>query len=188
MLNSLKDKSQRLPALSELFQVGQLVRGTITSLETQPKAGATSSKSGKKSINLSLLVSKLNSALTTESIQSGTPATACVTSVEDHGYTVSFGNGVKGFLSKRIQPDGGQDGGAGGLKPGMLVECTALSSKGKPGRSIKVTAAPSVIAEAVTNDYAGLTIGESPLSLLLVMTVMHLQPFTHDSGMLLDVY
>ena len=163
VLNGLKDKTQRPPALTELFQAGQLVRGTILSLENQPRAGASNSKSGKKTINISLTVSKLNSALTIDSIQSGTPTTACVTSVEDHGYTVSFGKGMKGFLSKRTQPDGGQGEGAKGLKPGMLVECVAPSSKGKPGRAIKVSAAPNVIAEAVTADYEGLSIGESTI-------------------------
>ena len=161
MLSGLKEKSQRPPALTELFQADQLVRGTILSLENQPKAGASNSKSGKKTINISLTASQLNSALTIESIQSGTPTTACVTSVEDHGYTVSFGKGMKGFLSKRTQPNEGQGEGAKGLKPGMLVECVALSSKGKPGRAIKVSAAPNVIAEAVTVDYEGLTIGKS---------------------------
>ena len=161
MLSGLKTKSERPPALTELFQAGQLVRGTILSLETQPKAGASDSKSGKKTINISLTVSKLNSALTTESIQCGTPTTACVISVEDHGYTVTFGKGVKGFLSKRTEPKEGQEESGKGLKPGMLVECVALSTKGKPGRAIKVSAAPNVIAEAVTNDYEGLSIGES---------------------------
>ncbi len=161
VLNGLKDIIQRPPALTELFQTGQLVRGTILSLANQPKAGASNSKSGKKTINISLSVSKLNSALTVDSIQSGTPTTACVTSLEDHGYTVTFGKGMKGFLSKRTQPDGGQGEGAKGLKPGMLVECVAPSTKGKPGRAIKVSAAPNVIAEAVTVDYEGLSIGES---------------------------
>lgn len=76
MLSGLKDKTQRPPALTELFQAGQLVRSTILSLENQPKAGASNSKSGKKTINVSLTVSKLNSALTIDSIQSGTPTTA----------------------------------------------------------------------------------------------------------------
>jgi len=161
VLSGLKEKSQRPPALTELFQAGQLVRGTILSLENQPKAGASNSKSGRKTINISLTVSKLNSALTIETIQSGTPTTACVTSMEDHGYTVSFGKGMKGFLSKRTQPNGGQGEGAKGLKPGMLVECVAPSSKGKPSRTIKVSAAPNAVAEAVTVDYDGLSIGKS---------------------------
>ncbi|KAA6421786.1 MAG: RRP5 protein, partial [Trebouxia sp. A1-2] len=54
VLSGLKTKSERPPALTELFQAGQLVRGTILSLETQPKAGASNSKSGKKTINISL--------------------------------------------------------------------------------------------------------------------------------------
>lgn len=143
VLASLKEKSQRLPALSELFHVGQLVRGVIISLENQPKAGASNSKSGKKAVNLTLLVNKLNSALTSETIQSGAPSTACVTSVEDHGYTVSFGKGIKGFLSKLTQPNA-REGGTGGvteLKPGMLVECIAVKSKVKQGKTVKVTAA-----------------------------------------------
>ncbi|KAL0048743.1 hypothetical protein WJX82_009925 [Trebouxia sp. C0006] len=133
MLSGLKDKTQRPPALTELFQA----------------------------------------ALTIDSIQSGTPTTACVTSVEDHGYTVSFGKGMKGFLSKRTQPNGGQGEGAKGLKPGMLVECVAPSSKGKPDRAIKVSAAPNVIAEAVTVDYEGLSIGALMPGALVEAHIQH---------------
>ena len=169
VLASLKEKSQRLPALSELFHVGQLVRGVILSLDNQPKASATNSKSGKKTINISLTVSKLNAALLAEAIQSGSPTTGCVTSIEDHGYTITFGKGLKGFLSKQSRPKGqGEGSGKGsgqgpGLKAGMLVECVAVGSKGKQAKALKVTAAPNVIAEAVTNDYEGLSIGESTL-------------------------
>lgn len=164
-LASLKSKAKQMPALSDLFSVGQLVKGVVIGAEVQPnKKGPANSKAGKKTIHLSLTVSKVNAALTSASIHSGAPVTACVTSEEDHGYTVVLGNDVKGFLSKRALSKGGQQGGpqgvAGGLKPGMLVECMAQGSKGKAGKTVKVTADPSAIAEAVTDDYEGLNIGK----------------------------
>ena len=155
-LGGLKSKSQKLPALVDLFHVGQLVRGIIIALDQQRKAGASNSKSGKKTISLSLQVSKVNSAMTPESLQQHIPVPACVMSVEDHGYTLSFGiKGVTGFLSKKSQKDGP------GFKPGMLIECVAQSQKGKQ-KTVKVTAAASTVAEALTEDYAGLSIGQLP--------------------------
>ena len=163
MLATLQTKSQKLPALVDLFHVGQLVRGMILALEHKPKAGASSSKPGKKTISLSLQVSKVNSALTSEAIQHHVPLPACVTSVEDHGYTLSFGiKGVMGFLSKknRVHSSKGNDN---GLKAGMLVECIAVQAQKANQKTVKVTAAPSAIAESVIEDFAGLSIGESQL-------------------------
>lgn len=159
---SLKDKSQKPPALPDLFHIGQLVRGIIVALDQKPKAGATNSKSGKKTISLSLQVSKVNSALTTEAIQRKVPLPACITSVEDHGYTLSFGiKGVSGFLSKQSSSTGNAEN-KSTLRPGMLIECVAQSQKAKQ-KTVKVTAAASAVAETVTDDYAGLNIGRLQL-------------------------
>lgn len=135
--------------------MGQLVRAIIIGLDQQAKAGASNSKTGKKIIRLSLQLSKVSAALTPEAVQRNVPLPACITSVEDHGYTLSFGiKGITGFLSKKSQTSGAK-GEAAGLKPGMLIECVAQSQKAKQ----KVTAAPSVITDALTEDYPGLNIG-----------------------------
>lgn len=150
------------PALADIFHVGQLVRAIIIGLDQQAKAGASNSKSGKKIIRLSLQLSKVSASLTLEAVQRNVPLPACVTSVEDHGYTLSFGiKGITGFLSKKSQGSGTQ-GEAAGLKPGMLIECAAQSQKAKQ-KTVKVTAAPSVVTDAVTEDYPGLNIGK-PIS------------------------
>lgn len=144
--------------------MGQLVRAIIIGLDQQPRAGASSSKSGKKIISLSLQVSKVNSAVTGEAIQRSVPLSACVSSVEDHGYTLSFGiKGITGFLSRKHQGSARKED-AAGLKPGMLIECVAQGQKGKQ-KTFKVTAAPSVVTDTVTDDYAGLSIGRSHLYL-----------------------
>lgn len=156
-------KSHKSPALAEICHVGQLVRTIIIGLDQQPRAGASNSKSGKKTIRLSLQLSKVNSALTPEAVQRNVPLPACVTSVEDHGYTLSFGiKGITGFLSKKSQGSGTKDQ-AAGLKPGTLIECVAQSQKAKQN-TVKVTAAPSVVTDAVTEDYPGLSIGKANLS------------------------
>lgn len=155
-----KDKSHKAPALADLFHVGQLVRAIVIGLDQQPRAGASNSKSGKKTISLSLQVSKVNSAVTAEAVQHSVPCSACVTSVEDHGYTLSFGiKGITGFLSKKHQGSSKKED-AAGLKPGMLIECVAQGQEGKQ-KTVKVTASPSVVTATVTEDYAGLSIGKS---------------------------
>ena len=159
---NLKDKSHKPPAVADLFHVGQLVRAIIIGLDQQPRAGASNSKSGKKTISLSLQVSKVNSALTSETIQRNVPLPACVTSVEDHGYTLSFGiKGVTGFLSKKNQGNGKKED-AAGLKPGMLIECVAQNQKAKQ-KTVKVIAAPCAVTDTLTEDYPGLSIGKACL-------------------------
>ena len=159
----MKDKSFQSPVLADLIHVGQLVRAIIIGLDQQPRAGASNSKSGKKTISLSLQVSKVNSGLTTEALQRNVPLPACVISVEDHGYTLSFGiKGVTGFLSKKNQGSGKKDD-AAGLKPGMLIECVAQSQKAKQ-KTVKATAAPTVITDTMTEDYPGLSIGKTRLT------------------------
>lgn len=46
---------------------------------------------GKKHVGLSLRVRRLHSSLTAASLEEGMGLTACVSSVEDHGYILNFG-------------------------------------------------------------------------------------------------
>ena len=159
VLATSNDKAQKQPGPADLFHIGQLVRGIIVGLDQQAKAGASNSKSGKKNIQLSLLVSKVNAGLTSEALQRNMPLPACVVSVEDHGYTLSFGmKGITGFLSKK---SAGTDT---GLQPGMLIECAAASSKQAKQSTVKVTASSSAVAVTVTEDYAGLSIGKTHIA------------------------
>ena len=166
----LTPRPSKSPALAEIFHVGQLVRAVIVGLDQQARAGASNSKSGKKIIRLSLQLSKVNAALTPEAVQRNAPLPACVTSVEDHGYTLSFGiKGITGFLSKKSQGSGA----AAGLKPGMLIECVAQSQKAKQ-KTVKVTAAPGAVTDALTEDYPGLSIGKAHLMHRSVMPWLRL--------------
>lgn len=85
-----------LPSLSDLFHVGQLVRGVVLELEqgTSKADASTDGKEGhsrRKGITLSLLVSRLNAGVAHDALVSGVPIAASVRSVEDHGYTLTFG-------------------------------------------------------------------------------------------------
>lgn len=159
LLAKLHTQTQPLPRLTDLFSTGQLVRCTVTSLEHQAKAqtlNSKSSKGSKKSVHLSLAVRKVNAGLSAETLQEGLALPACVTSIEDHGYSLTFGiKGVNGFLPKKVHAKA--YGSASVLKPGMLVECVVASAGNK--RLVKVTTDPEALSRAFLNDFEGLHIG-----------------------------
>ncbi|KAK9823324.1 hypothetical protein WJX72_001906 [[Myrmecia] bisecta] len=77
-------------------------------------------------------------------------------SVEDHGYTLTFGiKGVTGFL-KRSDHEASY-GADAKLQPGMLVECAVTGSANR--RMVNVTTEPQAVVGAVTKEWDGLTIG-----------------------------
>ena len=160
LLAKLHAQSQPLPKLTDLFSTGQLVRCTITGLEQQSRAQTPSSKSAKgakKSVHLSSAVSKVNAGLSAETLQEGLALPACVTSIEDHGYSLSFGvKGTNGFLPKKVHAKA--YGSASVLKPGMLVECVVTSAANR--RLVKVTTDPEALSEAIVSDFEGLHIGK----------------------------
>jgi len=83
--------AKQVAALADAFTVGQLVRCEVTGLKK--KEG----KSSGSSIELSLCLSKLHQGLELGSLRTGSALPACVRSVEDHGYLLSFGiAGVSG--------------------------------------------------------------------------------------------
>lgn len=161
VLAKARAESEPLPKLTDLFSTGQLVRGTITSLEQQSRAqtiGSKAAKGTKKSVHLSLAVSKVNSGLSAETLQEGLALAACVTSIEDHGYSLSFGvKGANGFLPKKVHAKA--YGNASVLKPGMLVECVVTSAVNK--RLVMVTTDPELLSGAMLKDFEGLHIGET---------------------------
>lgn len=162
MLAKMHSQSQPLPKLTDLFSTGQLVRCTVTGLKQHSKAQTPASKStkgSKKSVHLSLAVSKVNSGLSADNLQEGMALPACITSIEDHGYSLAFGvKGVTGFLPKKVHAKA--YGSASVLKPGMLVESVVTSSGNK--RLVKVTTDPDALSAAVLKDFEGLHIGTYP--------------------------
>ena len=85
--------------LTKLFHVGQYVRCMIVGLPGDPAPGASKATTSmpaqavvlNKSIQLSLRLKKLCSALGTASLYEGAVVPASVRSAEDHGYTLDLG-------------------------------------------------------------------------------------------------
>ncbi|EFN56095.1 hypothetical protein CHLNCDRAFT_145628 [Chlorella variabilis] len=165
-----------LPPLTDLFTIGQLVRGTVVALrsgssgdsESAGKAGAKKAAAAeggaggakKKRVDLSLRVSKMNAGLGPESLREGLALPACVSSVEDHGYLLALGvKGVSGFLPKKAAAAAGR-----ALAPGMLLD-VAVPPGGAPkpagggGSVLGVVCAPEAVAMAVAREWEGLNIG-----------------------------
>ena len=163
--------------LSSLFHVGQLVRCVITNIqhgsgdddnknkhndaaaddvETKNKTKSKKKKK-KKRVEASLHVSKINSGLSIDSVRPGCVLPACVKSVEDHGYVLSFGiRGTTGFLPKKDLKVNHPLS----LVEGSLVDVGVVAAVGEGGSGhVLVTAAPSVTATTPTAEWEGLNIG-----------------------------
>ncbi|KAL4852689.1 rRNA biogenesis protein RRP5 [Chlorella vulgaris] len=165
-----------LPALIDLFSIGQLVRATVTAVrsgggneagndQAGAKAASADAKDGSKKkatkrVMLSLRVSKMNGGLGPESLQGGMALPACVRSVEDHGFTLALGiKGVSGFLSKKEAAAAGRP-----LAPGVLLDVVvpaggAPKPAGGGSSVVHVTCLPEAVATAVSHEWEGLNIG-----------------------------
>lgn len=83
-------------------------------------SGKHGGKADSKRVELSLCPSLLNEGLTIDAIHEGMALTACVKSVEDHGFVLTFGVlSLSGFVLKRDLGEGGA------LRKGQLVQCVA---------------------------------------------------------------
>ena len=101
-------RGSRLP-LARLFHVGQYVRCSILMLEEgaplwRVRAGLkqptdtirpAGNKEQRRRIHLSLRLSRLAAGLAASALRQGACLPGCVTSVEDHGYLLSFGIQVR---------------------------------------------------------------------------------------------
>jgi len=104
--------------LNSLFELGQYVRCYVTKLHGQGDGA------GKKTIELSTRAQDVNSGLTGDTVREGAVLTACIKSVEDHGYLLDFGIGsTSGFLLKK-------DSSKTSLKQGSVLEVYVRSIKG----------------------------------------------------------
>ena len=85
------------PPLTDLFAVGQFVRCVVV----EGPEGAGEGRSAKH-VELSLLLRDVQGQLGAGGLVEGAAVGACVRSVEDHGYTLSFGiKGTSGFLRRK---------------------------------------------------------------------------------------
>jgi rRNA biogenesis protein RRP5 len=162
-----KDSKDSL-SLSELFKIGQLVKCMIINLPTDNnnnndnKAAAAGGGDGKRRrrIQLSLLTSKINKEISAKSLKKDMALTACVQSVEDHGYLLSFGiPGTSGFLPKKkaASISNIQRRTSPIITAGTLLQIVIEKEGSKPGAFI-VTADPDTVASNVAKEGDGLNI------------------------------
>ncbi|KAJ7541483.1 hypothetical protein O6H91_10G061600 [Diphasiastrum complanatum] len=140
-------------SLKDVFFVGQLVACSVLNLESRPEKGQ---KKGSKRVELSLRLSYIYEGLVIDAVHEGLLMVACVSSVEDHGYLLSFGvPGITGFLLRRDYMDGAA---ASKLQKGQLVQgiVTAVD-KARCRVSLKSNA--ESLASNVATDHEGLTLG-----------------------------
>ncbi|KAL4451480.1 hypothetical protein ABPG75_007142 [Micractinium tetrahymenae] len=166
-----------LPQLTDLFTIGQLVRCTVTGLrDGSNEGGGAAAADGRKKkkkgskgeeeerkrrkrVDVSLRLSKLCAGLGPEAVREGLALPACVRSVEDHGYLLSFGiKGVSGFLPKKEAAAVGRP-----LAPGALLEVVVAPGGVKPAgggaTSATVQCAHEAVSGAVAREWEGLNIG-----------------------------
>lgn len=84
-----------IPSLTQLFTPGQFVRGCILDLNDGEDSGAAAKGKGaskkRKGIDMSLQLKHVSSGLAVDAIHQGMALPACVKTVEDHGYVLTFG-------------------------------------------------------------------------------------------------
>jgi rRNA biogenesis protein RRP5 len=138
-----------LPSLSQLFAPGQHIVTTIIKLGDGDGAKA------RKRIELSARLKYTNAGLTPSSLKPGMVISACVKSVEDHGYTLSLAiKGASAFLRKASVDDEASSQ-QKKLVPGSLIDVIVTETKGKV--SI-VSSDPEEISGTVSKQWDGLTI------------------------------
>ncbi|KAI8105276.1 hypothetical protein M9435_000444 [Picochlorum sp. BPE23] len=131
--------------LNAYFSLGSYVRCSVVDV-----AGQESGKQEKKKIFLSTKVSSVNKGLDRDAVREGSCLTACVKSVEDHGYIVDFGiKGTTGFLMKKNTVKE--------YLEGSILDVMVKSMKHE-GHAI-VTGIPKDVDTSMTNEWSGVSIG-----------------------------
>lgn len=120
-----------IPKLSDAFKLGQWLRAIIVSTETDDN---------KKRLELTIDPDMVNGSIDDKDIVPGQAVQGSVSSVEDHGLVIDFGNSkVSGFISKKELAFVGFD--IATAKPGQVLLLTILS-KSPNGRTVTLTASP----------------------------------------------
>ncbi|CAL5224877.1 g7636 [Coccomyxa viridis] len=149
-------KAAAMP-LQDLFAVGQLVRCSVVALHDKDSSDAP--HKGKRAIELSLHVAKVNDGIGAGSLTAGLQLAACVRSIEDHGFLLSIGiQGMSAFLERTnwVKACGGHNR---PLLPGALLEVVVTAAPKQGKRMVHVSVDPKVKAKAVVKEWEGLTIG-----------------------------
>ncbi|GBG61584.1 hypothetical protein CBR_g22381 [Chara braunii] len=141
-------------SLKDLFFIGQLVCCTVSSLRR-----VEGRKKTYKRIEASLRLKKLYDDLSINSVHEGMLLHACVSSIEDHGFLLTFGEGAKlsGFLLRKDHTK--EDGSPGAeLRRGQFIQCVVLSVD-KQRRSVLVKSDPAVVLSALVREQDEVTVG-----------------------------
>ncbi|XP_062503604.1 protein RRP5 homolog isoform X2 [Corticium candelabrum] len=122
-----------VPNFSDILNVGSLVRCYVQNIKSSPNK--------HHRIQLSTEPGLVNSMLKSSCVQEGLVLSGCVTSVEEHGYIMSFGiEGRNGFLQNRHAKKYIKDKNGG--KPlcvGQVVDCCVLSFEPCELKTVPVT-------------------------------------------------
>lgn len=139
-------------SIEDLFTVGQLVPCVVCRLG---RGEENETIKDSKRICLSLRLSLLHKGLTIEAVQDGMVMMACVKSVEDHGYVLSFGlPSFSGFLPHRDNKAGST---GSKLKKGQLVQ-GVVSGIDRVTRVISMKIDPTLVNNNMIKDYGGLSV------------------------------
>lgn len=139
-------------SINDLFTVGQLVPCVVCRLG---RGEENETRKDSKRICLSLRLSLLHKGLTIDAVQDGMVMMACVKSVEDHGYVLSFGlPSFSGFLPHRDNKAGST---GSQLKKGQLVQ-GVVSGIDRVTRVIAMKIDPTLVNNNMIKDYGGLSV------------------------------
>eukprot|EP00889_Picochlorum_renovo_P001993 jgi/Picre1/29023/NNA_004417.t1 len=131
--------------LNAYFSLGSYVRCSVVECR-----GAREWKARKEEDFSSTKVSSVNKGLDRDAVREGSCLTACVKSVEDHGYIVDFGiKGTTGFLMKKNTVKE--------YLEGSILDVMVKSMKHE-GHAI-VTGIPKDVDTSMTNEWSGVSIG-----------------------------
>ena len=141
--------------LTSMFRVGQILRCKVRNVGK--------GKSGGKRIDLATRLSQVCGNISGHSLHDGMAVPACVNSVEDHGYVLSFGcqEDPTGFLPRKSCPQSLADVLVRGSILDVVLSGGDEGSGGKRARSkgsggvMQCTADPKRVAQAVTHEGDG---------------------------------
>ena len=134
--------------LKKLFYVGQYLRAYVLSTQEEASTGA----KGKRHIELSINPQDANSGLNKIDYATNSMVQASVSSVEDHGLIMDFGNGdasFRGFISSK---ELGPNIDIPSIEEGSVYLCL-ITGKSSNGNIIKLSADPQKIGNIKKSNF-----------------------------------
>ncbi|KAJ3505470.1 hypothetical protein NLJ89_g7399 [Agrocybe chaxingu] len=150
-----------IPELTELFRVGQYVRGVVSAIHepgTSDISGVGRSRDevsrASKRVELTLVPGRVNTGVQKSGLKAGFTLTASVKSREDHGYILDLGvENVSGFLNSKNteQPNSQRK-----LHVGSLLDVT-ITKLSANGRTCTVSCDPATFASSHLSEISSVT-------------------------------